>query len=475
VGPLPPLPRKILCFGQLLTGSMVGAGVLTRVLGKNDGKKFFGRGSMLAAMVEAKFAADTATPMSCIALADNGAGVAAVWTVTFTGTATQAYTQPFYVGGPPRNNLTSAANAAFAVPVGMTAAQAATALAAAINALPDLPVTAAAAAGVVTITMRWKGASGNDLDLRTYYQHGDQVPAGLASVIAQTVQGSGNPVLTAAIAAMGTGWWTDIIMPYTDATSMAAIAAAMEARWGSTVQQDGMIWSFSPLSTGSVETLGASLNEKLQTLGGLPVCPTASWVCASIDATVGAYNLAIDPAAPLDSSITLPGIAAPASHDQLQHPDREAMLHDGISTYTIDDGGNVSFGRRITTYQTDPDGIPNQSYLDVEAMATLAYLRYWVRVRIATNFPRFKLVDDPVSGGKLPTGARVTCPKLIALNLAAGAQELYNAGIIDDPDDFAASLVVVRNSTNRDEVDAMLPYTLIGRFRVFAGQIQFRT
>jgi phage tail sheath gpL-like len=464
---LPAMPRRILAFGQRLTAGTVAANVPTRMFGADDGKAAFGRGSMLAAIVAAKFNADPNIEMWAIASDEAAGGVKAVINALMAGTATQAGTATLYIGGTP---------VTVAVASGMTAAALATAFVAAIAALPDLPVTSAvdgSAPAQVDITVRWKGASGNDLDIRTHLRRGDGWPAGLTCAISVGTAGTTNPTLTGAITAMGNRWFTDVIMPYTDATSLAAIGAEMERRFGSAVQQDGMIYSASALSTGALATLGGTLNEKLQAVMGVPVIPTTTWELAAITCAVAAYYLSIDPAAPLDG-LPLPGVIGPAAADQLQHTDREALLHDGISTVRVDDGGNVTINRLITTYQTNPQGIADISYLSVETMATLAYLRYWVRARVSTNWARFKLADDPVGSAKLPSGKRVTCPKLIKADLIAGSGQLYDAGIIDDPDQFAALVKVQRSGSSPDRVNSLLPWKLIGQFRVFAGQIQFR-
>jgi phage tail sheath gpL-like len=91
-----------------------------------------------------------------MAAADDAAGVLATGTVTVVGTATAAGTICPYVAG---QRLT------IGVLVGDTATVVAAAIAAAITAAADLPVTAAAALGVVTLTCKWKGATGNDITL----------------------------------------------------------------------------------------------------------------------------------------------------------------------------------------------------------------------------------------------------------------------------------------------------------------------
>src|SRR5690606_30192396 len=128
----------------------------------------------------------------------DAAGVAATGTITVTGTATADGTIPLYCGG-------------VRVPVGVTsgdtAAEVATAIAAAINANADLPVTAAAVDAVVTVTFRHKGEVGNDYDLRDSYRDGEALPAGVSLAIVAMSGGTTNPDLDDLIAAMGDTWF----------------------------------------------------------------------------------------------------------------------------------------------------------------------------------------------------------------------------------------------------------------------------
>ena len=164
---LPVMPHKILVIGQRLTAGSVAQGVPTRILSAAQAEEYFGRGSMLHAMISALKAVNSWTECWAIALDDNGAGAFAPGTLTFTGSPTENGTLNLYIGG---KRVQTAITAA------MTPTQVASAVAAAINADTSLPVTAGAAVGVVTLTTRHKGEAGNSIDVRANYTFGDKTP-----------------------------------------------------------------------------------------------------------------------------------------------------------------------------------------------------------------------------------------------------------------------------------------------------------
>jgi phage tail sheath gpL-like len=461
---LPAQLHRVLLFGQRKASGTIAAGVPTRIYASANSGTLFGRGSMLDRMIQLARGVSTQTELWAIAQDDLMAGTAATGAVTFTGTATAAGTLPLYVAG---------TQVPVGVTVGMTAAQLAAACVAALAALPDLPLVAAIDATLtskVDLTCAWKGLTGNDIDLRTYYYHGDAIPAGITVAITPMAGGAGNPTLTASIASLGDVWFHSWAVPYTDGVSVAAVQTELNRRNGPTVQLRGRSYSFVRDTVGNLGTLGSSYNNQLLTFLGMAKLPTPTYEATAVLAmTVGTYA-PIDPARPL-GTLPLPGVMAPAIGDRFIQDDRESLLHQGISTAIVDDGGNVLIERLITTFQTSPAGLPDTSYLDVETVLTLFYLDFWLRQRIATKWPRFKLAPD---GNKLPRGQRITSPKLIGLDLIAGANDLVDAGLITSLDDFKANLITEISASDKDRVNCLFPPTLVNRFLVFGAQIQFR-
>jgi len=456
-----------LMLGQRNAGTAtVAASVPTRVSSLAQMQAYFGADSMLAQMARVWFANNGSTPLTVIASDDNGAGTKSTATVTVTGPATAAGTLSFYVGG--QQHL-------IGVTSGMTATQVATALAAAINADTTCPVGAASAAGVVTLTTNWKGisnmgpGSGYDLDLRINYQSGDATPAGLAVVIAQTAPGTGNPDLTAAIAAMGDTQYNIIVNPYTDATALGLLVTEMNRRGGSTLQAEGVVFSCYAATVGNLETFGAAQNSQWLSVMGKNSMPTPSWEFAAGVAALVAYYGNIDPARPFQT-LAVPGVFPPAPGDRFVMADRNTLLYTGISTFTVSAAGVVALERIITTYQTNGAGAPDASYLDVNTMLTLSYLRYSTRVMIQTKYPRSKLADDGII---YSPGQNVVTPKTMKAELVALCQQWADAALVENVDAFAAGLIVERNSTNPNRLDILIDPQLVSGFLIAAVQIQF--
>lgn len=112
---------------------------------------------------------------------DNESGQKAAATVTLSGSTTKSGTLWLYVGG---------VSVSCKVVAGEELSAVATRLASAVNADATLPVTAQAAEKVVTLTCRWAGLTGNDLDLRMGV-YGEDTPAGLVATCTAFTGGTG--------------------------------------------------------------------------------------------------------------------------------------------------------------------------------------------------------------------------------------------------------------------------------------------
>jgi phage tail sheath gpL-like len=177
----------------------------------------------------------------------------------------------------------------------------------------------------------------------------------------------------------------------------------------------------------------------------------------------------IDPARPFQT-LVLPGLQPPALADRFTRQERDLLLRDGISTYTVDQGGNVLVERVITTYQTNAFAIDDVSYLDLETKWTVDYMRYAFRARIALRFPRHKLADN---GTSFAPGQNVATPNVIRAELLDVARQLELAGILEGFGQFKDDLVVVRSTVDPGRVNCILPPNVVNQFRVFAASVQF--
>lgn len=456
----PQIMHKILVLGQRLASGSVAAGVPTQITSEAQAEQAFGRGSMLSAMFKALKAANRYTETWVIALDDNAAGVLASGTLTFTGSPTEAGTFNLYIGG----QRVQAAIASAATPT-----EVATAVAAAINAATDLPVTAISALGVVTITARHKGESGNGIDLRLNYYTGEKMPLGLAVAIVAMAGGTANPNISAAIAAMGSEWYNTIIMPYTDAANLVLLEAELDSRWGPTKMIDGIAYTAFRGTHSATGTFGTGRNNKLVSCMGTSIAPQPPYIWAAVYGAIAAASLSIDPARPLQT-LPLPGIMPPAITARWTLEERNLLLFDGIATSSVDSGGHVLIEREITMYQKNAFGVMDPSYLDVTTPATLSYIRYATRARITQKFPRYKLAND---GTRFGPGQAIVTPSRIRDELIALMREMELAGLVENVEQYKKDLIVERDANDQNRVNVLAPPDLVNQFRIYAEQTQF--
>jgi len=458
------LPAKVLVIGQKLAAGTGEALKLTRILSKKQAVQLYGRGSMLARMLDIGKRANDYVEIWAIPLVDLPAGVLATGSITVTGTATAPGIVSLLIGG--RLIQVGAQS-------GQTAAQTATAIAAAITADPDVAIVAAVDGETPTrvdLTARHKGLCGNTIDVRLNYYEGEQTPAGLQLAIVAMANGAGNPSVAAVYETIGDEWFTDFVMPYLDAPNLTAHEAELASRFGPMRMIDGHSYSVTGGTHGEISAVGEARNSPHSSILGISRCPTPPEEVATVLAVVSAFALANDPARPVQT-LALPGVLAPAKEDRFTASERNLLLYSGISTAIVDAGDNVVIERVITTYRETASGLDDPSYLNVETVKTLTYLRYDTRTFFWRKYPRHKLADD---GTRFGPGQPVMTPKVARAELLARFALWEEAGLVENRAQFKRDLHVERNGSDRDRLDAILPPDVVNQLRVFAGLVRFR-
>ncbi|MCA3349655.1 MAG: phage tail sheath subtilisin-like domain-containing protein [Roseomonas sp.] len=453
-------PARVLIMGQRLAAGTIAQGVPIRVIDAAQARTYFGRGSNLAHMFEAWFANLSLVEVWGIAMDDVGGGTFATGTITVTGPSTAAGVIALMIGGRRLEVSVASGTAATAI---------ATAISAAINAALDLPVTSSVAAAVVTLTARHRGEIGNAIDVRHSFLATDVLPAGTGLTIVAMASGAQNPVVTTALDAVAETWFTDFVTPWTDATNMAALEARMATNWGPLVQRDGHGWAGLSGAHGTLTTYGAGRNSPNVSIIGMRGSPTPPWEWAAQLASICIPALAIDPARPVQT-LQLPTMVAPLISQRFTFQERDLLLRDGISTFRVNDAGQVFVERVISTYQTSPSGAEDISYLDIETVKTLSYIRYDLRTMIALRFPRHKLAND---GTAFARGQNVVTPGTLRAEIVARFKQWEAAGLVEGVDQFKQDIIVRRSESDPNRVDALLPPDLVNQFRVLAAQIEF--
>lgn len=453
-------PYKLLFIGQRLATGTVNANVPTRVTSAAQARQYFGAGSMLAHMIEASMKVNTFTETWAVAVDDDAAAQAATGTIAFTGPATAGGTLFLYIGG---RRLTIGVNAADAD----TAI--ATAVAAAINASADLPVTATASTADVTLTAKNKGQAGNHIDVRFNYNTGEAFPAGVNATVTAMAGGTSNPDLADALAALGDVQYNVIGFPYTDAVSLTAIETELADRWGPMRQIEGFACAADRSNHSGLGVLGDSRNSPHVSIMGAYGVPNSPWeVAASVAGTVAYYGN-IDPARQF-KTLPLTGILPPALQDRFTMEERNILLYDGISTFTVDAGGVVRIERLITTYKVNAAGADDPSYLDAMTPMLLGYLRYDFRNYIMRKYPRHKLAND---GTRYGPGQAIITPKIGKAEAIVKFRQWEDMGLVENAEQFKRDLICERNPTDPNRLDWLLSPDLVNNFMVGGVKIAF--
>lgn len=461
-------PQRALLIGQRTGLGTIAPNTPTISQSQIDARVVAGPGSVLAGMVDAYRANDPGGEMWMLALSDDVAGVAATGTITFLGTTTAVGTLSLYIAG----RLVPVAIAS-----GQTAAQVAATVAAAIAAAIDVPVTAAAAGAIVTLTARNRGELGNDIDVRFNYRGsaaGEAFPAGLTAAIVAMANGATNPGLIAGLAALQDTAFDFIVCSLTDAASLAAIAALLNdstGRWSWSSQVYGHCFVARRGTAGSSAAFATALNNQHLSLIPFADSPSPAWCWAAGFAGAAAVSLRDDPGVPLQT-LTVAGILAPPLASRFPMSIRNnVLLYGGCSTWTVDTTGTVTIENIVTTYVTNASGLVDDSYLQIETLYLLAFVLRRLSDVVSTKFARRKLAAD---GVRLLPGSNVVTPSIIRAEIIASYRQLEGEGMVQDSTAFAAGLIVEKDATNPNRVNVQWPGKLINQLRTFALLAQFR-
>jgi len=454
---------KVLVIGQRLATGTVAADIATRVNTGEQAEEYFGRGSMLAEQIKAIKNADKFMETYAIALDEAGAGAAAAGTITATGNATGSGTFAIYIAG--KKVLVGVAS-------GDTADEIATAIAAAITADTTLPVNAVVN-GVTTnqvdLTCKWKGETGNDLDLRMNY-YDEKTPKGTMISFGAMAGGTTNPDVTATIAAIGDEWYNWIVMPFTDTANLVVLETELNSRWGPMRQIGCRAFAAYRGTHAATGTYGNSRNNPHVTSMGTNILPTPPYIFASINAIVDAKYLSIDPARPLQR-LPLPGVMAPPKEVRWTDTERNQLLFDGIATYTVASDGSVQIERQITMYQLNTSGISDDSYLDINTPETLERIRFEQRAMFAQKYPRHKLADDSM---RVAPGQPVMQPKVAVVELLLLYKEMEDKGWVQDYEGYKATVRAEVDVNDPARLNIYDSPKLVGQMRVTAVHNEFR-
>ena len=412
--------RKILVVGQMLAGSATAGQLQTNIQNDNSWDTLFGERSMIAAMIRAVRSVNTETQVDAIGIADNGSGVDATGTITIGGTtATAAGSYNVYVGSRRKHKFT------ISVAATDTVAQVATAIAAAITADDRVPVTAAAVAGVITLTAAHAGTLGNVIGIEI-----EGTVAGLTTATTAMTGGATDPVLTSVLDVVGDERYQDIIWPW--ASDISTVKDFVDARFN--VNNDvlsGTAWIPSLDTHANLLTTANLHNSPSTTIIGdeiqsedlykAPAIFETEWVKASLvgalhalrltdGAAIGSIVIARDggldaiggPALASKPLFNTPiaGLTVPRAGRGFTRQEIEQLTTAGVTVIGKNRAGNqVILGEVVTTYKTDTAGNPDQSFKFQNYRDTITSIREFFDASTRVDFAQARLTPGDVVPG----------------------------------------------------------------------------
>ena len=452
---------RLLLVGQKLAAGTASANIPVQM---RDGQEdqFFGADSMLAEMY--RVARDNAPfqEIWCLPLADATAGVAATGKITVAGAPlSAASTLTVYIAG-----------IRIRIPVASsdTNANICTKLITAINGAPGVPVTAAVNADEddqCDLTARHKGTLGNEIaiDLALF---GDEGTTGSTLLTVNAMAGgSGDPEIDAGFANLSVDEFDWIGSAYADVTNLGYaddLLNDVSGRWSPIQQLYGHYITAKQSNLAGLTTLGNGRNDQHVSVMGYYKSPSPPWAWAAAVAAKAAKHLQAAPelSRPLQT-LDLRGIQAPRIEDRFNITERNILYYDGIAGYHVERDGTVSIDRLTTTYQLNEWGSPDATWLDVNTLAQSIFGIRYLKAKITNAHGRQALADAN------PTGLQgVTTADDVRDTIVHGYAELVGLGVFENLDLFENDLIVERNATDANRVDAYLPLDHVNQLRIIA-------
>lgn len=457
---------SVLLVGQKKLGSGTATdGTIYPITGDTGGDAIFGVGSQVAEMARAFKSVTGAglVRLYGVSLADDASGVPASGSVVFATNASSSGVHALYFGG-------------VKVPVAVTSGDTPTtqgaALVAALAANPRLGVTGVNTTGTVAITMKWDGPSGNAYAIEKNLSPDDAATSPGATTVTITAMASGAtaPSVASLIAALPAGVTYDyIVTGMEDDTTMDAFETEALARWQYDDQRSTILCAGFRGNYSATSTYLSARNAYLTTVACQALSPTPPWIWATVHCAIAATEA--DPARPLN---TLPytGCVAPQPSQRFTGDERELLLHEGGSTYTVDAGGNCIVERMITTYVTNSADLADPTWLDITTPKTLAYLRWSWNALLTTKFPRHKAGND---GARPRPGQPIVTPSTLKAESIGWGDQMFDLGLIElTGEELAAVSLFERNPQDANRFDTYMPPDIINGAHIFATNIGFR-
>lgn len=413
--------QKVLFIGQkTAAGSAVAGALNTGIANDNSWDTLFGLKSMLAGMVRDARKLNADVRFDAIAL-DDAAGTKAEGTITIVGDATADATLKVIVGSKFNHSFS------IAITSGDAIADIATAIADAITADTKIPVTAASALGVVTITAVNDGTVGNTIGIKLE----DESGFGSAFTIVGMTGGATDPTLTTVFDVIGDERYQTIVWPYDQ--DLTTVKTFLDARFNTTNDiQDGVAIVSIADTVSNLNTTLTALNSQslainvdeqmdIAALKG-PAIMEIGYSKSSQIAAIRSLRLQADtdisqfvitrngardsfggPALASKPMFNTPLPRFPLINvgDGFARAEVETLHDNGGFVIGNNTAGNTSImGEVVTTYKTDSAGNPDISFKYLNYVDTISNIREYYFNNLKSRFAQSRLTEGDLIRGR---------------------------------------------------------------------------
>ncbi|MBS0984467.1 hypothetical protein [Gluconobacter cerinus] len=258
-----------------------------------------------------------------------------------------------------------------------------------------------------------------------------------------------------------------IASPFNSSGSVKAFGTYFDVRYGYASELYGIHITSKTDTVSNLIEYGATVNSEYSTVVAFSEGSVDDDVVkAAALAAVIAPSLASDPSLP----IQLMNLDVAASGNAFTIPDRLSLFNAGLTTTKEDSAGDVYLERSRTTYQTNADGVSDNTYQDTETLPQVTLVAETFRTGVNTKFftNRMKLSPD---SSTVIAGQNIATPSAIKATLISLYQNMVQAGLVTDATTFANSVTVTIKSAG--VVSVYAPVTLIEQLRQIDININF--
>jgi phage tail sheath gpL-like len=420
--------REILIIGQMLATGTATANTPYEILREAEGETLFAAGSVVDFAIKAAFKVYPNAKITAVGVAD--AGTKASATVTFANNATAGTTYRFRIAGVPIS---------IDIASGDTPTAIGTAFAAAINANTSLPVTAANAAGVVTITAKNGGTIGNTIQLRGAFDLSAGTTATLSA--AQLGSGTGAVSIATALAATATKRYHEHVICLDDSATGGAAKTHVNTQGGAETGFGCFAHQAVVGTQSTATTLALALNGDRSTVAAIN--GSESWFVAVVAAFAAACAMEEVPNRPLNT-VVLTGILPPPIDKRWTRTETRVLLDNGVTPLVATAGEEVAILRAVVTGVKNGAGAFSYEDLDIGIQRSLDAFRDNVTLMFQTNYPRARWADEDPDGLLPPD---VATPSKVTQDIIDVARDLESQGVLQNVEALKDQFVVEKVGT----------------------------